>query len=661
MNRPLDLSRVFKVDALLGPGGVLSRAFDRYEPRPEQLRMAQAVERAFNDRLYLMAEAGTGTGKTLAYLVPAVLAGRKVVISTATKALQDQVFFKDIPLVKEALGLKFDATYLKGRSNYLCLLRLERFRTRPEFVTREEGNAWPLLRKWADITQTGDRAELDLPDAFATWSRLSTTSETCLGQKCELYQSCFVTRARRKAEESDVVVVNHHLFFADLALKRARGGGAPSEGVLPRYEAVVFDEAHALEDAATQFFGESISSRRVEDLTEDAQRALEHRDDRSGMLAALAVRVRSHSETFFHAIPRTLALRGEGTVRLTPTSLEPLKQELRALLDGLTALTQYAAGFEEPEVEAIGRRSAELGATLGSVAAAESADHVYWAEARGRTVFLRSAPIDVARELKDRLYGNIDTVVFASATLTAAGRFDYFARRMGLNWLEEDGVARVDSIGVASPFDFAQQAALYVPTHLPEPNDPSFGELASDEVLQLLEISGGRAFVLFTSLRAMEAMHARLKDRLPYQVLLQGEAPKAALLERFKEAPSVLFASHSFWEGIDVPGEALSLVVIDKLPFASPGDPLVAARISRLQERGEEPFSGYQLPEAAITLRQGFGRLIRTGDDFGIVAILDRRVRTKPYGQVFLRSLPKAKRFESLAGLQQWFTARALR
>jgi ATP-dependent DNA helicase DinG len=644
------------VEALLGPRGRLSQVLPGWESRPEQLALALEVERAFGERRALVAEAGTGTGKTLAYLVPAALSGRKVVISTATKTLQDQLFHKDLPLVRDGLGLDIRATLVKGRGNYLCLQRLERAEREPSLLGPGADEALAQVSAWAASTETGDRAELALPDDFAGWPRLSTTRETCLGARCPLHEACFVTRLRARAEASDIVVVNHALFFADLALRTQRGNG---EGVLPRYEAVVFDEAHALEDAATEYFGVGVSSFRFEDLARDAQVALEPADDRAGMLSALALQVRSQAEALFSSAPRTLGLLTESAVRLTPSVLRPLAQKVEAVLQGLGALGAFAAGAEEPEVQSLGRRSTDMASELDFILKADSEDHVYWAEGRGRGVALRAAPISVAEALREKLYGTVDTLVFTSATLRAGNSFAYFCRRLGL--LDEAGepVQRLTQLAVPSSFDYREQAALYLPNHLPEPNEPGFVKAVAEEVLALTEVTGGRAFVLFTSLRNMDAVHALLQDRLPWPVLKQGEAPKHVLLEAFRAEPSVLFASHSFWEGVDVPGEALSLVVMDKLPFASPGHPLTAARIEKLQAQGEEPFSAYQLPEAALALRQGFGRLIRTRADRGIVALLDVRVSRRAYGRLLVQSLPPARRFRALQPLADWFSAGA--
>ncbi len=638
----------------------MAKALPGYEHRPSQLQLARAVEEAFDQRGYLLAEAGTGTGKTLAYLLPAALSGKKVVISTATKTLQEQIFFKDIPLLREQMGLKFEAAYLKGRANYLCAHRFESFDSNPQFVTRDEAQHWDKLRDWAHRTETGDRAEVDLPEAFHTWKQLSSTSENCLGARCPLYEPCFVTRTRRRAEEVDILVVNHHLFFADLAIRsRTTNASGEGAGVLPRYDAVVFDEAHAIEDVATDYFGSQVSSFRLEELCTDALAALEQGDARAGMVSAMALSVRGKSESFFRSAGVALGLKsGQGGVRLGPGSFARLRSGVGELLESLAALSALTVAEDEPELSSLCRRSSEIATDLDFIHRAESVDHVYWGEGRGRGVFLRAAPIDVAAELQKRLYRSVDTLVFTSATLTAQGSFDYFARRIGLDRQEgEDDGSPVRQLSVASPFDFSRQAALYLPTHLPEPSAPGFIEAAAEELLALCEVTGGRAFALFTSLRNMEAVHALAKDRLPYQVLLQGERPKSVLLEAFRSEPSVLFAAHSFWEGVDVPGAALSLVVIDRLPFASPGDPLVSARVDQLRARGEDPFAGYQVPEAAIALRQGFGRLIRSSQDRGIVALLDRRVTTKGYGRAFLQSLPAAKRLPSIEALGRWFSA----
>ncbi|HZX40864.1 MAG TPA: ATP-dependent DNA helicase, partial [Myxococcaceae bacterium] len=455
-----------EIAAVLGPGGRLSRALAGYEHRPEQLTLAREVARAFDERRMLVAEAGTGTGKTLAYLVPAILSGRRVVVSTATKNLQDQLFHKDLPLVRDTLGLPVRATLVKGRANYLCLHRLERARTGALLDSREDAEAFGMLLRWAERTQTGDRAELMLPESFSGWRQVSTTPEGCLGTRCPQHAACFVTRLRQQAEESELVVVNHALFFADLVVRTGRGNG---EGVLPRYEAVVFDEAHGLEDAATEFFGTTVSSHRFEELARDAQAALPLDDARAGVLSALAVKVRAQAEALWAAAPRVVGMTDEGTVRLTARALAPLEHQTASVLEGLGALGGFAAGHEEPDLTSVARRAAELGAELDFVRRADAPDHVYWAEGRGRGLFLRAAPISVAEAMRERLYGTVDTVVFTSATLRAGNSFEYFCRQMGLLDDEGEAVAPLTQLAVPSSFDYARQSALYLPTGLPEP------------------------------------------------------------------------------------------------------------------------------------------------------------------------------------------------
>src|SRR5438132_617686 len=535
---------------MLGPGGALSRVLPAFEARSPQLAMAAQVEHALARGRALVVEAGTGTGKTLAYLLPAARSGLKTVVSTATKTLQEQLAEKDVPLLR-ALGVDAKVAFLKGRQNYLCLLRFEQFLRNPTFSVREEAAVFDAIAAWAETTQTGDRAELsELPENLASWRDLSATADQCIGAKCAHYDRCFVFRMRQKAAEADVIVVNHHLFFADLAL-RTSSAGDTGAAVLPKYDAAVFDEAHAVEEVATEHFGEQ--------------------------LALL---------------------------------------ERRCL--GLNADLEL---FSETK-----RRP----------------DLIHWAESRGGHLFLHASPIDVKGLLQDKLYDRIGPVVFTSATLAVGGQLEYFAQRIGLS--DDSGpLFPLETHVLASPFDYQSNAALYLPREMPDPQDPAFVEAVAGELRALLPITSGRAFVLFTSLRNMRAVHGLLVDELPWQVLLQGDAPKGQLLKRFREKPSVLFASQSFWEGVDVPGEALSLVVIDKLPFASPAEPIVAARIDRLRAEGQDPFYRYQLPQAALALKQGFGRLIRSATDRGIVAVLDARMTRKGYGRLFLDTLPRCR------------------
>ncbi len=645
---------------LLGPGGALSRVLSAYEARPPQLAMAAHVEHALARGRALVVEAGTGTGKTLAYLLPAARSGLKVVISTATKTLQEQLADKDVPLLR-ALGVDAKFAFLKGRQNYLCLLRFEQFLRNPTFAVREEAAVFDAIAAWAETTQTGDRAELsELPENFASWRDLSATADQCIGARCAHYDRCFVFRMRQKAAEADVIVVNHHLFFADLAL-RTSSAGDTGAAVLPKYDAVVFDEAHAVEEVATEHFGAQLSSFRVGELARDALRSLQDRPERVEALG-LATRLLREGRDFFDVAVESAperqtqpvrssrkggggppAVQSEGRWALIPGALRPAEAERQKLAEAIRALGAALSGTGDEELALLERRCLVLNADLELFSETKRRpDLIHWAESRGGHLFLHASPIDVKGLLQDKLYDRIGPVVFTSATLAVGGQLQYFAQRIGLS--DDSGpLFPLETHVLASPFDYQSNAALYLPRQMPDPQDPPFAEAVAGELRALLPITSGRAFVLFTSLRNMRAVHGLLADELPWQVLLQGDAPKAQLLKRFRERPSVLFASQSFWEGVDVPGEALSLVVIDKLPFASPAEPIVAARIDRLRAEGQDPFYRYQLPQAALALKQGFGRLIRSATDRGIVAVLDARMTRKGYGRLFLDTLPRCR------------------
>lgn len=656
------------LDDVLGPSGALARGLPGYEHRHDQLALARAVERALGERRYLVAEAGTGTGKTLAYLVPAALSGRKVIISTATKTLQEQIWQRDLPLLAEKAGLEVEAAYLKGRANYYCLERGAKFAERPTFESRGEAALWPRIQEWSRATLTGDRSEIDLPDQYGAWRELSASGETCLGKECQRHEECFVTLARARAAQADVVLVNHHLFFADLVLRTSRAGVE----VLPQYDAVIFDEAHALAEVATDYFGLSVSSYRVDDLARDAVRAVADRPDLMRLVKDRTGELEKAGERFFNGVAAAMGRRpapgypasvGRGLVprrgpdggrpelkvSLSEDLLDPLEPD-QARLDGaLEDVREVFSDADATALAAIGRRAAELRVELRAVTTLAEPSRVHFAEARGRGVFLRAVPVNVAEELVERLYRRVDTVVFTSATLAAGGRLDYFRREVGLA-PEFD----VDEAIFPGPFDYARQAALVVPDGLPEPAHPGFTAAAAAVVRELVAVTGGRAFVLSTSVRGMNALREALGD-LPYQLLLQGERPKAKLLDAFREEPSVLFATQSFWEGVDVPGEALSLVVIDKLPFAPPTDPVLAARGQALAAEGRDAFSELSVPAAALSLKQGFGRLIRTRRDRGLVAVLDRRLTTKGYGRAFLATLPPAPLLRSVEAARRWW------
>ena len=655
------------IESVLGPRGILAAALPGYESRPGQLMMAEAVRSALAGGRSLLVEAGTGTGKTLAYLVPAILSGMKVVVSTGTKNLQEQIFHKDIPLLRAELPVPFRATMMKGISNYLCRRRHAEHRARAavgDDVLRRlplvgesrglapQGVDLDQLDEWVRATEHGDRAELaELHDDDPLWREVSSTVETRLGSRCKYNDECFVTNARRKALEADVVIVNHHLFFADLALRSLW----PQAQLLPPYEAVIFDEAHQLEDVVTDFFGVTVSSLRLLSLDRDVQRAIA-RDEVPARLLAAKAHVHNRSEHFFDRLRQALPPdRPASPTRVTLSRDLFAGETGRAVLALDTALEELCAGLGEgsEEAEALARRTQSLRDDLALVSDGPGRvdrRHVFWGERRGRTVLLHASPVDVAEIVRDKLVGTAGAVVFTSATLTIEKSFDFVRQRLGLEAAEE---ARVPS-----PFDFNLQALLYLPKDLPEPSDPRFTAAVADRMLELVEASQGRAFLLFTSHRQMRAVHERLAPRLRWPVLLQGDRPKHLLVEAFRQTPSVLFATASFWEGVDVPGDALSLVVIDKLPFSPPDDPLLAARSARLEEDGQDAFLRYHVPRAALALAQGFGRLIRTRADRGVVAVLDRRASTRSYGRRVLSSLPPdCPQTDSLATVQRFWTA----
>jgi ATP-dependent DNA helicase DinG len=635
-----------------------------FEPREGQRRMAAGVATVIDGGGTLLAEAGTGTGKTLAYLIPAILSRQRVLVSTGTKNLQEQIFFKDLPWLRESLGIPFTATLMKGRTNYLCLHRWENYRDAVEGNTGTNGRLidvgdhvlLPVIQEWAARTKTGDRAELrDLPEDLPLWKEISADADACLGTECPRYGDCYLTLMRQRAAESDVVIVNHHLLCADASVRQSAYGE-----VIPSCPTLVVDEAHQLEDVATQYFGVAFSNFRVDDLVrdaaqllpvapleieriEDASRALNHITDRAaGFFAALS-------------LARATGVAADARVRYTSEAMVDCTEEglsLATAFDELErSLDRRQPGADEELDETIGsivRRTRDLRQDLRFLLRADDESFVFYLEHRGLGTFLRASPVDVSRIVRDALFDRFRTIVLTSATLAVEGRFDYIKGRLG--------IVEADELQVPSEFDYKQQTLLYLPRRMPPPKSPTFAEAVARETIALLTRSRGRAFVLFTSYRILRTVQPLVEMALPYPILVQGTAPRSALIDEFRSTPNaVLLATSSFWQGVDVVGDSLSCVVIDKLPFASPADPVTSARIEAINARGGDAFAEYQVPLAVLSLQQGLGRLIRHRSDRGVLAVLDPRLATMPYGRRFLASLPPAPVTRDLAAVDRFF------
>ncbi len=656
------------------PGGLLAKSSLAFEHRPGQYAMAKAVEESFADRRHLIVEAGTGTGKTLAYLLPALRRAReqkqRIIISTGTKNLQEQLYFKDIPFLESILG-PLRVCYMKGRANYVCKQKLYALRDSPLLSGLDEISQFHSILQWERTTETGDRAEIDaLPENSQLWQKLDARSEVCLGQTCPNWEQCFITTMRRKALESDLVIVNHHLFFADLAIKQ-QAAGAPDAGILPEAAAVIFDEAHELEDIASQYFGVALSQTRFEELARDTDAMLKAKGVSTSAIESATQTVRERAKLFFGSLPAGpsdlgrleftdradfLEARGDGYIGAS-NALQRLEGELERLRE-----VEEAAGLR--------KRAADIRNHLKFLLESTDPNTVFWIERRATggvrgaarggappafSTHLQATPIDVSTLMAETLFAHYPSVILTSATLTVAGAdgkpsFDHLKKRLGVSFPKE--------LVVASHFDYAKQALLYLPPYMPPPRDPQFVAQATEKIRRVLEITRGRAFCLFTSYAQMRELHDRLLTQLPFPLLLQGTAPRHVLLEQFRATPNaVLFGTSSFWQGIDVQGEQLSCVIVDKLPFAVPSDPIMKARTDAIKAAGGDAFNDLQVPQAVIALKQGFGRLIRSLTDRGVLMLLDPRIRTTRYGATFLDSLPPYRRTDDIGEVERFFDA----
>jgi ATP-dependent DNA helicase DinG len=627
---------------LLGPEGPFAREVPGFAPRAVQQKMAAAVEEAIADRQMLIAEAGTGTGKTFAYLVPALTSGKRVIISTGTKTLQDQLFHRDLPQVRGVLGARLSAALLKGRANYLCLHRLDQARQEGRFASREQVAQLQAIHAWSARTRSGDRAELaEVAEDSPLWMRVTSTAENCLGADCPMFNDCFVVKARRAAQEADIVIVNHHLLFADLAIKQEGFGE-----ILPGAHAFILDEAHQIPELAGQFFSVSLSARQLSELANDTLAEC------AGIGGAMAV-LQPLIDALNIAIKRVRLALDRFPAKGAMLQVEhdaDVDKELAALREALATLAETLGHHAERSrgLASVHERAETHAARFAHVCDSAGRDAVHWYELSAHGFAFHATPLDLSQPLRELRAQSHAAWIFTSATLSVAGRFEHFARQLGL----EDPV----TLSLESPFDYARQALAYLPTGLPDPAAPDYVDRVIDAVLPVFEASRGRAFLLFTSHRALRRAAEILPTRAAFPLFVQGTAPRHRLLTAFRESGNgILLGAASFWEGVDVAGDALSVVVIDKLPFAAPDDPVLLARLDALREAGGNPFTDWQIPAAVIALKQGAGRLIRDINDRGVLMLCDPRLTSRNYGKLFLASLPPLPRTRALADVEKFF------
>ncbi len=643
------------VEDILGPKGLLAKSLHGFEFRDSQLQMALLIQSSLLKKVPTIVEAGTGTGKTFGYLIPIILSGKKAVISTGTKNLQEQVFFKDIPLLQEASPLtEIDAMIMKGRKNYLCLHRYHQLFSQASLFKGGQANIKQQLEKWLKKTEFADRAELSwLADDESLWDALSSTSDQCLGADCMFLDECYLGRLRARAAQARIIIVNHHLFFADMKVKKGGFGE-----IIPRFQVAVFDEAHDIEEIATNYLGESLSTNQLMELAGDIEKELKKlKDINKGRLKRHLNDLKAASEALgaiFHdrdnkgrLDPETLSAISEGPAREISRELKSIIKE--ASPDPANTLSEAGMGEGRGHLQQFVSRADELARLLEQVMTRRDANWLKWYEKRKRALVIHASPLDISERMNELLYEKIHSTVFTSATLSTGGKFDYIRSRLGL---PEDTLEGI----YLSHFDFENQALMYIPKDLPSPDKPDFALTIARRIKEILDRTGGRALVLFTSYRNLNLVCGALENTISYTIHRQGDAPRSILLDAFRhDVHSVLLGTGSFWQGVDVPGESLSCLIVDKLPFASPGEPLVAARIDAIRDRGGNPFMEYQMPSAIISLKQGLGRLIRKSSDRGIMSILDTRVITRRYGRLFLGSLPKVSISHDLEDIDRFF------